>query len=257
MPHDPAADLAMIRALWPVLHAATTTRQHTTWPPTMGIAAHVRDLNERDAATETRAAERSPDQIGASPAPVRLAILDTIRQVTADLVHVADVIAAETQRPPISRAPRTAGWTGWEIEQRDRLAAADRTDHRRWPWPGRTTGADDTRSGTAHPIPAGADPLRRDTPSACRWLAGRLGDAPGPFVPLTTRQRSLIATTAAAALAAVEHALELTTRRAPLARPCPLCGAVLTLATGDGDPPTVTCTGTTCRRRWSLAPDAA
>ena len=131
---------------WADLTDALATRQQTTWPPTMGVTRLVHDL-EADEHTHTQRIvtrrlddgrttyecascnhvgdgnghpvrpDRDQPGPGASPAPISVDILDTMRTVESELVHCADVIASQIQRPAMNHAPRGAGWTEAEIAQ--------------------------------------------------------------------------------------------------------------------------------------------
>jgi hypothetical protein len=118
---------------WQHLTDMLTTRHGSTWPTVMGIE-HV--LDGSDEAAEERAtlrlAERADSRytLGASPAPIRLHIVDVIRSVDTDLVYLADVLAQEVQRPVMRRAP--SHWAPADRELRDQLVAEDEADPRRW-----------------------------------------------------------------------------------------------------------------------------
>src|SRR3954470_543203 len=85
---------------WTALQASLGTTQADTWPPVMGIARLADHLRADDDRREQRALERSPEQIGATAAPLRIAILDTMQDLDQQLVDVADQIASSVQRPP-------------------------------------------------------------------------------------------------------------------------------------------------------------
>lgn len=217
-----AAHLATVVRLWPDLVDALAVRQQTTWPPTMGIARLV-DQDEREHAAAHRYLDRRTDQIGETPAPIRLDIVDTMRTVQADLVHTADVIAAEVQRPAMSRAPRH--WPAGDRARRNQLAEADAADPRRWRFPG-----------------------ARSAPLAAAWLAARLTAAPGPFLPLNTRHHGAIEAAARRAATTIGTALEIERRQTPVRWPCPHCRGQLVVAGGDGQAPAVQCDD--CGRTW-------
>src|SRR5579884_3218027 len=104
-----AADhLATVIRHWPDLAEALAARQADTWPPTMGIARII-DAEDREMAAAERAADRNPEQIGVRPAPLRIHILDTMRTVEAALVHLADQVAADIQRPAHPELRAAAG----------------------------------------------------------------------------------------------------------------------------------------------------
>ncbi|MEU0808764.1 hypothetical protein [Streptomyces sp. NPDC005970] len=239
---------------WADLADALAARQQTTWPPTMGVARLVAELDADEHTHHQRLITRrlddgrttyecvSCDHVGdgrghpirpdrdhpgpgVSPAPVSVAILDTMRDVEQQLIHCADVIASEIQRPAMSRAPRGASWAPEEIARRDQLAAQDAADPRRWRYPG-------TRSAVY----------------AAAWLAARLEDVPGPFLPLGASRAARIAAVAAAAAARVETALRIARRAAAVDWPCPHCRGQLEVHGGDGQPPAVRCAD--CGRTW-------
>lgn len=220
---DAAAHLATVIRLWPDLGAALVARQQTTWPPTMGVARLIVDQDEREHAAAHRYLDRRADQIGATPAPIRLDIVDTMRAVQAELVHTADVTAAEVQRPAMSHAPRH--WLPADRARRDTLADQDAADPRRWRYPG-----------------------YRDAPLAAAWLAGRLNGMPGPFLQLNSRQREAIDTTATRSADRIETALEMARRTTPVRWPCPHCRGQLSVSGGDGTAPAVQCRD--CGRTW-------
>ncbi|MEU2625149.1 hypothetical protein ABZ642_44835 [Streptomyces sp. NPDC007157] len=56
-----------------------------------------------------RREKRSPEQLGATAAPLRIAILDTMTALDQRLVDPADIIADHFQRPAVTRAVRAAG----------------------------------------------------------------------------------------------------------------------------------------------------
>lgn len=222
--------LNTIAANWPHLRDMLTTHHGQPWPPAGRLTDYLNALDAADRETvraqraEQRAAERSPDQLGETAAPIRLTVLDTMRAVEAALVALADQTAAQIQRPPV-RAARSAGRLDDNGLQLALLTAKDSADVRRWRFIG-----------------------TRPAPYACAWLASRLDDAPGPFAPLDAAQRDHIARVAAEAADRVDKALDLTRRATVLDEPCPHCRGELKLHGGDGRPPAVTCTS--CGRTW-------
>ncbi|WP_435173268.1 hypothetical protein [Actinacidiphila sp. bgisy145] len=212
---DAAAHLATVIRLWPDLADALVARQQATWPPTMGVA-RLLDADEREHAAAHRYLDRDPAQLGEVPAPIRLDLLDTMREVEQHLVHTADIVAAEVQRPAMSRAPRH--WLAADRARRDQLAAADAADPRRWRYPG-----------------------ARTAPLAAAWLTARLAGAPGPFLRLNSRHRAAIETTARRAADRIETSLEMARRTTAVRWPCPHCRGQLTVSGGDGQPPAVRC----------------
>jgi hypothetical protein len=196
-----------------------------TWPPA-ALRAHVARLDHQDRAEETglRALERSPEQLGATAAPLRIDILDTMRDVETVLVGCADYIAAAVQRSPMPRAPRT--WPATDRARRDQLADADAADPRRWRYTG-----------------------HRPAPYAAAWLAARVDAHPGgPFAPLTLDHRDTIGRAARAAGTRIERVLDLTDDRRTLTRPC-ACGGTIEIHGGAGATPVARCTG--CGAIWS------
>lgn len=212
--------LTTVITRWNDLTDALTTRQNRDWPPAMGIT---RVLDREDRA-ERAAAERLERReygdrlvtLGASPAPIDVSILDVMRDVEQQLVYCADVIAAEIQRAPMSRAP--AHWLLCDQLRRNKLAREDRDDPHRWRYPG-----------------------YRDAPMAANWLANRLAGAPGPFLPLGSLRAERIAAVASAAAEQVDRALALARRSERLDRPCPGCRGTLLISGGDGQPPAIKC----------------
>lgn len=249
-----AAHLQLLIDRWADLADALAARQQTTWPPTMGVARLVHDLDADEHTHPQRIVTRRttdgriayecascthvgdgrghpvrPDRDqpgpGVSPAPIDVSILDTMRDVEAELVHCADVIASQIQRPAMAHAPRGAGWTPAEIARRNELADADAADPRRWRYPG-----------------------TRSAPYAAAWLAARIEGVPGPFLPLGPTRTARITAVAAACAARVETALRIARRAAAVDWPCPACRGALEVHGGDGQPPAVRCAG--CGRTW-------
>ncbi|MGW1267557.1 hypothetical protein [Streptomyces sp. NPDC002491] len=212
---------------WTDLQDALGTSQADTWPPVMGIARLHDHLKADDDARELRALERSPDQIGTTAAPLRIAILDTMTSIDAWLVDAADFIAGTVQRPAVTRPPVTNRTDAVGL-QLAALALADTADARRWSY---------------------TDPRRRSAPFAAAWLLARVEDAPGPFRILTGVQREEVHRVAGRAARAMDRALEMTRQTQALERPCPHCRGTLRIEGGDGRPPTVRCRG--CGRKWT------
>jgi hypothetical protein len=214
--------LTTIVTRWPDLTDALTTRQNREWPPTMGIAR----VLDRDDRAEQLLAERLERReygdrlaaLGAAPAPIDISIVDVMRDVEQQLVYLADVIAAEIQRAPMSRAP--SNWLLCDQLRRNKLAREDRDDPRRWRYPG-----------------------YRDAPMAARWLTARLESGPGPFLLLGSLRADRITTVAAQAAEQIERALALARRSERVEPPCPHCRGQLLVEGGDGQPPAVRCEG--------------
>jgi hypothetical protein len=222
-----AAHLTIVIDSWPHLTDMLTTRHGSTWPPAMGIEHVLHDGDDAEAAAEERAALRLAERadsrytLGASPAPLRLGIVDVMRTVQADLLHLADVLAQEVQRQPMPKAP-----SHWAL--RDKLAAEDKADIRRWRYRD-----------------------HRTAPHAAAWLLGRVQHQPGPFLRLTTEQARRVAAVAGKAAGRIEQTLDAVRTAQVVDRPCPLCGGILGLSSGDGRAPLVVCFG--CRQEWTAA----
>lgn len=232
-----ATHLQQIAERWPLLADMLTTHHGAPWPPAGRMTDYLAALDAADreavrtARAAQRAAERDPEQLGETAAPIRLTVLDTARAVEAGLLALADQVAAAVQRPA-AREIRSAGPLD-ETGLRLALATtADQADPRRWRFVG-----------------------TRTVPQACTWLAARLDDAPGPFERLTLEQRDRITQAAAEAAARVDTALDLTRRATALDEPCPHCRGDLELHSGDGQPPEVRCAD--CRRTWRESEPAA
>ncbi|MFG3090658.1 hypothetical protein ACGGAI_23840 [Streptomyces antibioticus] len=219
---------------WADLQQALAVPQADTWPPVMGIARLHDHLQADEQAWAERTLDRAnPDQIGATTAPLRITILDTMTRIDRRLVDAADHIAAHIQRPAKTGVVRSAG-PGDDIAlQLKTLILRDQHDERRWSL---------------------TDPRRRTAPFAAAWLLARIEDAPGPFERLRPIHRDAIATAARWAADQIAQALEMTRRAQVLEQPCPHCRGVLRIEGGDGQPPTVKCRG--CGRKWTST-DAA
>lgn len=213
---------------WTDLQAALGTNQADTWPPVMGIARLHEHLRADEAAVELRALERSPEQLGATAAPLRIAILDTMATLDRRLVDAADIIADHVQRPAASGKVRVAGPGDDVALALSTLVLKDEVDVRRWSF---------------------TDPRHRTAPFAAAWLLARHDGAPGPFAKLTPLHQTAIATAARWAADQVDQALEMTRRTQVLDRPCPHCRGVLRIEGGDGQGPAVKCCG--CGRTWT------
>jgi hypothetical protein len=213
---------------WTDLQASLGTNQADTWPPVMGIARLHDHLRADEAAVELRALERSPEQLGATAAPLRIAILDTMAALDQRLVDAADVVADHVQRPAASGKVRVAGPGDDVALALSTLVLKDEVDVRRWSF---------------------TDPRHRTAPFAAAWLLARHDGAPGPFAKLTPLHQTAIATAARWAADQVDQALEMTRRTQVLERPCPHCRGVLRIEGGDGQDPAVKCRG--CGRTWT------
>ncbi|MFE2912845.1 hypothetical protein [Kitasatospora indigofera] len=223
-----AADLRTITRHWADLRDMLDTPTIATWPPS-GLANYLAALDD-DAREQHRAdqaaeyAERTATAMGERPVPLKLAVLDTIQALDAQLLHCADQIASTIQRPAIT-VRRSAG-PGDTIGQALRLAAAqDEADSRRWRWNG----------------------PGRDGGTAAKWLCARVLDADGPFAPLSPGDRDRIAAVAQAARTRVESTLGLARREDPITRRCP-CTGPMVLRQGGALDPEVECQ--LCGMRW-------
>lgn len=224
---------------WPQLVDLLDTRHGAPWPPAARMSTHIANLEKADATAEElaeaaahlragrRLAERADSRftLGESPAPIRLQIVDVMRTVEADLVYLCDVLSQEVQRPPMKHAPTT--WLPADRVKRDLMADRDAADPRRW-----------------HRRHA------RTAPSAAGWLLGRVQERPGPFIRLTSVQLRRIDTAAKGAQEQVLRALDGVRRAQVVDRPCPLCGGILGMSSGDGAEPLVVCFQ--CRQEWTL-----
>lgn len=116
MTQPTTADLQYIRQHWDDLTDQLTAHGTDTWPPTMGLRDYLATLDDWDRAqyAAEQAAERrerTPDAIGEHPAPLNLAVLDTVRAVRARLCGTADFISAH-QPTDLPYASRWRGrWT--------------------------------------------------------------------------------------------------------------------------------------------------
>lgn len=192
---------------------------------------------DRNHAAHRRSRERDPQQIGATPAPVRLLILDTMRAVEAVLVQCADDIAHAAQRAPIAgpsarrtathpyRTQREADIAAADSIRRARLAHADLVDPQRWRYTG-----------------------RRTAPYAALWLLARVERKPGPCRRLTPEEEQRIGTVAAGAADRIERALDIAAQRRTLEQ-LHDCGGRIDVHGGEGRPPLAHCTG--CGRVWA------
>ncbi|MFE9845807.1 hypothetical protein [Streptomyces goshikiensis] len=227
-----AVTLRTIVSLWPTLADALEV-------PTagagfgLGLRGYLQALDAHDAAeqqalrTLDRAAERSPEQIGASAAPLSLRIADTMRTVELALHHTATQIAATNQRNLITPAPRD--WGPDDRARRNKIARDDAADPQRW-----------------HHTP------HHTATHSALWLCARVQGARWPGTPLTTGQHATVRSVAAGALARIEAALDLAYVRRELAieRPCQ-CGGRIEVYGGGGTAPVAQCGG--CGAFWTEA----
>ncbi|KAB8162937.1 hypothetical protein FH609_004215 [Streptomyces sp. 3MP-14] len=214
--------LTNVIALWPLLADAVGARPAGDWPPAMGISR----LREPDEAGDGR-----PGDV--RPLPISVDVFDAMTEITERLVDLADRIAADTQRPAMSHAPRTAGWPAADRERRDQLADADAADPRRWRYTG-----------------------QRSAPAAAQWLAHRLSAKPGgPFAPLALQHLHQIQRAAETAADRIETLLRIARRTTATGRTHDGCGGDLMVSGGDGTDPAIDCDA--CGRRWTLDTTAA
>ncbi|NJP73386.1 hypothetical protein [Streptomyces sp. C1-2] len=169
--------------------------------------------------------DRAAVQLGERPVPLRLHVVDACRAVEAALCALADEIAADIQRAPIT-PPRRGNANDPALRDLALLATRDDADPRRWHY--------NMRGRTA--------------PRAAAWLLARWNDEPGPCRKLSGRHRIVIAAVAREAAARVERTIGgVDERRTEMVeQPCPWCSSELLLHTGGGEPDKVTCTGPDC-----------
>ncbi|SDL33467.1 hypothetical protein [Streptomyces indicus] len=189
-------------------------------------AEYLRALDAHDAAEAAldRAAaapEREHLVLAEQPAPLRLHVVDACRAVEVTLCSLADEIAAEVQRSPITPPRRAVAGDAAALDL-ELLAMRDAADERRW------------RYNLSE---------QRTAPRAAEWLLARLHDEAGPFLPLDEAQRARIGRIAREAARRIERTVGIEQRRAyPMDdRPCPWCGATLTMHRGGSDADAVTC----------------
>ncbi|MFE7073781.1 hypothetical protein ACFU96_27210 [Streptomyces sp. NPDC057620] len=180
---------------------------------------------ERQRARDLRLLERDPAQVGERPTPLRVAILDTMQAIHADLLECADAVAEVAQRQPMGQLP--AGYPEADRARRAVLAMKDRHDPRRWKWTG--------------PQPA--------APYTALWLLGRVQGAPGPFHRLDVRQAELIAAVARSAAERIERALDISVERRTLDQRHEGCGGRIDVHGGEGKTPLAHCR--LCGRIWA------
>lgn len=233
MTNATATHLALIVTHWPDLIDALAARNTSTWPPAgLRHHLHTRDADEADWLAAHRYLDRSRDQLGETAAPIRLEVVDVMRETEQQLQYLAGTIAAAIQRPPVTAAP--PGWILCDQMRRNKMAREDAADPRRWNWRGSAC------SG----------------PDAARWLLARVNGEAGPFVrPLNTAEKHRIATAAATAADRIERALTLSRRSTPAGRPCPHCRGSLVVFGGDGQAAVVKCED--CGRTWTEKPAVA
>ncbi|MFE0533809.1 hypothetical protein ACFW20_07145 [Streptomyces nigra] len=262
-----ADDLRVVVDHWQHLRALVDTSTPAVWTPPKDVADYLRKLDEHHAAERALESvmtpakwlarpgehdqdaparpEREPLTLAEQPAPLRLHVVDACRAVEAALCAVADEIAAEVQRAPIKRLARSipGDRVGLDLAL---LAARDEADPQRWHYNLGDRGA-----------------VR-----AAEWLISRLEGKPGPCMPLDDAQRARIGRIAREAARRIERTIGNDRRRGfPMDRPCPYCGASLTMHRGGSDAATVTCeNGLDCgapvpvvdgRRTWAAPHELA
>ncbi|WP_441251172.1 hypothetical protein [Kitasatospora sp. McL0602] len=209
------ADLQHIADNWATLREQLQTTTPRTWPPAMGLHHHLDDDEqaELDAQAAIERAERTALAPGVRPAPLRVAVLDTITAIEDELLALADEIASSVQRPaftvraasPLDEVARSVALIGLK----------DAQNPARW------------RFNLAH----------RDGAIAAAWLAARLDGPAGPFRALNDDQQQRIASTAAVARRRLDRTLgETGDDDSPvvLSQVCE-CGGHLEVRTGIGD----------------------
>lgn len=197
---------------WGDLHDALGTRQADTWPPTMGL-------------TTMREPDEHGDRLGdVRTLPIRPDVFDAMQHIADALTTLADQIAVDVQRPPLTAHTRR-GWIDDIHRQVVLLAARDAADTRRWRYQGARTATD-----------------------AAAWLLGRLADAPGPFRPLNDSHREHIDAVATACAITTQRILRLAREAVGTGQSC-ACGGELELHGGDGTDPAVKCAD--CGRTWT------
>ncbi|MET8297423.1 hypothetical protein ABZW02_25695 [Streptomyces sp. NPDC005180] len=228
--HPAATHLIRIATLWPHLDDALD-QPRAAWYG-VGLQAHLAQLDRADAeeAAALRALERDPQQIGETPAPLSLRVLDTARLVETTLLHLADTLAPQITRAAISHAPadwEARGWAPADRAHRDAAADREQADPRRWRYVG-----------------------LRTAEYAAEWLHARVIGEDGPFRPLTAAQLHCVEQVAAGCADRIAAVLDLTVREETAARPCPDCAGRLVVTTGAGRAPAARCEG--CARGWTL-----
>ncbi|MFM9637627.1 hypothetical protein [Streptomyces turgidiscabies] len=264
-PRTAADDLRVVVAHWQHLRALIDTSTPAVWTPPKDVDDYLRQLDEHHAAERTLGhmspaewlarpgdvetvvarPERAPLVLAEQSAPLRLHVVDACRAVEVALCSIADEIAAAVQRAPVKRLPKAipGDRVGLDLAL---LAARDEADPQRWQY----------NLGD------------RSAVRAAEWLIGRLESAPGPCLPLDDAQRGRITRIAREAARRIERTIGNDRRRGfPMRRPCPYCGAELTMHRGGTDASTVTCeNGEECgapvpivegRRTWAAPHELA
>lgn len=221
--------LRAIREQWGDLCAAIDTPPPAEWPP--------RELHHTLHAIDpgTPTIGRLPLTLREHPAPLNLDALDAACAIERALFELADIIAAERQRP--IRRRRThhpdGGSSATTYRPTTRESRTDRNDPDRWhyatpTWPG-------SRALGLH--------------WCAVWLERALSGHNPLCRPVGVDAGLLATETIAAAHRVMTRALGRDGRDTVLPAPCPWCAGELTARTTSGDPmaAVVTCgTGPTC-----------
>ena len=210
----PQANLRHIAQRWADLRDLLTTRPADTWPPAMGLQHYDRDDQDEAAlaATQQAAAERAERTAlapGVRPAPLRVSALDTLLELEAELLALADAIASAVQRPAFTTEVRSASPLDEVARSLALMGLKDQQDERRWRF----------------------NMATRDGQHAATWLADRIDGQAGPFRPLSDQQRADITAVARTVRRRLDQALGDSERRAPTAWAC-ACGGQLDLVSG-------------------------
>ncbi|MFJ9468349.1 hypothetical protein [Streptomyces caniferus] len=234
------ADLRIVLDHWQHMRDLIDTATPAPWPPAMG-AEYLRALDEHDVAEvaldrmspaeflarpgedddqDGTASEREHLVLAEQPAPLRLHVVDACRTVEVALCSLADEVAADVQRAKVA-PPRRANPNDPVGRDLALLSARDEADPQRWHY----------------------NVVGRSAPRAAAWLLARLDDKPGPCRPINEAHRDRIGRIAREAARRIERTIGIEQRRAfPMDdRPCPWCGAALTMHRGGADAPAVTC----------------
>lgn len=220
-------NLRTIATTWTDLTDALGAPTQSSWPP-VTLRGYLNALEQHDAAEAAalRALERAPEQLGQRPVPISLRVYDTMRTIQAGLAELADQIAAEVQREPVSFAPRD--WPAAERARRNALARADLADPKRWRFRGN----------------------RPPAPYTALWLLARVEHRPGPCRRLTEAQQQRIGHVAAESVRRIEAVLDLADgcRQLDEAHTC-ACGGRIEVYGGAGATPVARCQG--CGALWT------
>ena len=224
-----ATHLRTIATTWTDLRDALGAPTQSSWPP-VTLRGYLNALEQHDAAEAAalRALERAPEQLGQRPVPISLRVYDTMHTIRAGLAELADQIAAEVQREPVSFAPRD--WPAAERARRNALARADLADPKRWRFRGN----------------------RPPAPYTALWLLARVEHRPGPCRRLNAAQQQHIGHVAAESVRRIEAVLDLADGRRELsdAHTC-ACGGTIEVYGGAGATPCARCQG--CGALWTDA----